>query len=586
MCGIVGQYRFDNINIEEKTIEKMLNSIVHRGPDYGNLWINRHIGLGHRLLKIQDLSCNSFQPYIYKNLVMTYNGEIYNFESLKEELINNGYKFSSIGDTEVLIKMFDFFGVDKTLEKIEGCFAIGLYDIKKDILYLIRDRFGIKPLHYYRDDNQVLFASEIKAIITDDKINRKFNIENVLVSLACRLWMHPECTMFENVYNVKPGYYLEVNNSGIIEKKYYELKYNSTYNNVNEIISEFDNYFSDSINKKLISKVPVAAFLSGGIDSSLLCKVAQDNLTDRLNTYTICYEKDNDLDLKHAHELAEKENFIQHDILIPEKFYNIENIDKVTKTVEEVLIDKVYIPVYFNYKAAKDDGFTVVLNGQGSDETWLGYIFNYDVFKFINESDDKNRLINEYYMPNIIFKDKLKKDYLEKLRIVLDKYLNDTLEIYRNKEKDDKLNDYSIMAIRTILHDLLLQEDKLAMAHSVESRVPFVDSHKIVELAMKISGDIKIKDGREKYILRKYGEDKLPESIIQRKKYAFPEPPSVYNFELRQMCEESWEKIVSSKIISEIIDKKYLDSAKRFSDRELWWLLIYWRFENVFKMEV
>lgn len=586
MCGIVGQYRFDNINIEEKTIEKMLNSIVHRGPDYGNLWINRHIGLGHRLLKIQDLSCNSFQPYIYKNLVMTYNGEIYNFESLKEELINNGYKFSSIGDTEVLIKMFDFFGVDKTLEKIEGCFAIGLYDIKKDILYLIRDRFGIKPLHYYRDDNQVLFASEIKAIITDDKINRKFNIENVLVSLACRLWMHPEWTMFENVYNVKPGYYLEVNNSGIIEKKYYELKYNSTYNNVNEIISEFDNYFSDSINKKLISKVPVAAFLSGGIDSSLLCKVAQDNLTDRLNTYTICYEKDNDLDLKHAHELAEKENFIQHDILIPEKFYNIENIDKVTKTVEEVLIDKVYIPVYFNYKAAKDDGFTVVLNGQGSDETWLGYIFNYDVFKFINESDDKNRLINEYYMPNIIFKDKLKKDYLEKLRIVLDKYLNDTLEIYRNKEKDDKLNDYSIMAIRTILHDLLLQEDKLAMAHSVESRVPFVDSHKIVELAMKISGDIKIKDGREKYILRKYGEDKLPESIIQRKKYAFPEPPSVYNFELRQMCEESWEKIVSSKIISEIIDKKYLDSAKRFSDRELWWLLIYWRFENVFKMEV
>lgn len=586
MCGIVGQYRFDNINIEEKTIEKMLNSIVHRGPDYGNLWINEHIGLGHRLLKIQDLSCNSFQPYIYKNLVMTYNGEIYNFESLKEELINNGYEFSSIGDTEVLIKMFDFFGVDKTLEKIEGCFAIGLYDIKKDILYLIRDRFGIKPLHYYRDDNQVLFASEIKAIITDDKIKRKFNIENVLVSLACRLWMHPEWTMFENVYNVKPGYYLEVNNSGIIEKKYYELRYNPTYNNVNEIISEFDNYFLDSINKKLISKVPVAAFLSGGIDSSLLCKVAQDNLTDRLNTYTICYEKDNDLDLKHAHELAEKENFIQHDILIPEKFYNIENIDKVTKTVEEVLIDKVYIPVYFNYKAAKDDGFTVVLNGQGSDETWLGYIFNYDVFKFINESDDKNRLINEYYMPNIIFKDKLKKDYLEKLRIVLDKYLNDTLEIYRNKEKDDKLNDYSIMAIRTILHDLLLQEDKLAMAHSVESRVPFVDSHKIVELAMKISGDIKIKDGREKYILRKYGEDKLPESIIQRKKYAFPEPPSVYNFELRQMCEESWEKIVSSKIISEIIDKKYLDSAKRFSDRELWWLLIYWRFENVFKMEV
>lgn len=586
MCGIVGEYRFDKSDVTRYDIEKMLNSIVHRGPDYGDLWINKNVGIGHRLLKIQDLSQDSIQPYCYKDWVMTFNGEIYNFEELREKLKNEGYSFSTIGDTEVLIKYFDKYGVDETLKKIEGCFAIGLYNLKKEKLYLIRDRFGIKPLHYYKDDKKLLFASEIKAILTDESVERKYNLENVLISFACKLWMHPKWTMFENIFNVNPGTYLEITKDGINEVMYYDLNYKANNTNIDEIVKEFDKIFTDSIKKKLISKVPIAAFLSGGIDSSILCKVTQDNIDDKLNTYTICYEKDNDLDLNHAHELARKEGFIQHDILIPEKFYTIENIDKVTKTVEEILIDKVYIPVYFNYKAAKDDGFTVVLNGQGSDETWLGYIFNYDIFNYINKNDDKIRLIKDYYLPNTIFNGKFKKEYNDKIKNTLNKYLDDTLEKYRNIDNDDKLNDYSIMSLRTILHDLLLQEDKLAMAHSVESRVPFVDSHKIVELSMSIPGKVKIEDGREKYILRKYGKNKLPESIIKRKKYAFPEPPSAYNNELRNMCRNNWKNIVNSNIVSEILDKKYLDTVDNFNDRELWWLLVYWRFENIFKMEV
>lgn len=374
--------------------------------------------------------------------------------------------------------------------------------------------------------------------------------------------------------------------NGFVKKKYYDLKYDVKKYKIDDIIKEFGIVFEDSIKKKLISKVPVAAFLSGGIDSSLLCKVAQDNLDGVLNTYTICYEKDNDLDLNHAKELAEKEKFKQHNILIPEKFYTIENIDKVTETVEEILIDKVYIPVYFNYKAAKDDGFTVVLNGQGSDETWLGYIFNWQIFDYLQDDVDKQKLINCYYWPNIIFKDKLKSIYKEKMNEVLNKYLDIVLEPQRNSKNDDKLNDYSIMALRTILHDLLLQEDKLAMAHSVESRVPFVDSHKIVELSMRVFGKDKILDGREKYILREFGKSILPESIIKRRKLPFPEPPNIYNVELRQMCSNNWEKIISSNIIKEVIDEKYLKSIDYFDDKELWWLLVYWRFEKVFKMEV
>ena len=585
MCGIVGRYNI-NKKVEKHNIEEMLNSIIHRGPDDSGIWVENNIGLGHRLLKIQDLSEKSVQPYKYQNLVMAFNGEIYNYEELKKELKIKGIQFNTVGDTEVLIKCFYEWGIEKTLNKIEGCFAIALYDKEKEKLYLIRDRLGVKPFHYYRDKDCILFGSEIKAILKNKEVRREYNKENVIVSLACRLWMHPKWTMFKDIYNIEPGSYIEISKDSFEQKQYYEINYEKEILDENEAIERFGKEFKDSINKKLISKVPIAAFLSGGIDSSLLCKTAQDNLEEQLNTYTICYENDNDLDLIHAEELAQKENFKQNNILITEDYYTIENIDKVIHSVEEILIDKVYLPVYFNYKAAKDDGFTVVLNGQGSDEVWLGYIFNWNIFNYTKETDSIEKLINEYYMPNIIFKDKFSVEFKDKIKDTLREYLADTLTKYSKANDNDKLNEYSIMSIKTILHDLLLQEDKLAMAHSVESRVPFVDNHRLVELSMKIPGKLKIKDGREKYILRQYGKDLLPESIIKRRKYAFPEPPNVYDKKIRKICEEHWNDITKSAIVNEMIDKQYLKGAEMSTDRELWWILVYWRFENIFKMEV
>lgn len=584
MCGIVGKYKFKG-NIESQDIKNMLNSITHRGPDYGDIWLKDNIGLGHRLLKIQDLSQKSFQPYKYGKYVMSYNGEIYNYQIIREQLEKENIFFESSGDTEVLIKCFEKYGVNRTLNMIEGCFAIALYDTVNDILYLIRDRVGIKPLHYYINNEGIIFASEIKAILQNKEVRKNYNLENIIISLACRLWMHPKWTMFNNIFNVDPGTYLKIEKDKVKEIKYYDLKYTNELNDEKIAIQEFGNEFEKTIKSKLISKVPIAAFLSGGIDSSLVCKIAQDKMKNRLNTYTICYEKDDDQDLIHAKELAEKENFKQHNILIKQEDYTIKNIDEVIYAVEEILIDKVYLPVYFNYREAKKDGFTVVLNGQGSDEVWLGYIFNWNIFNYTKETDDVEKLIESYYMPNMIFKGKFKKDFNENIKNTLKKYLKDTLEKYSKSENDDKLNDYSIMSIKTILHDLLLQEDKLAMAHSVESRVPFVDDHKLIELSMKMPSKLKIKDGREKYILRKFGEDKLPESIIKRRKYAFPEPPDIYDSKIKKICIENWNSISKCKILNRIIDKKYWENIDNFSNRELWWLLVYWRFESVFKME-
>ena len=584
MCGIVGKYKFKG-NIESQDIKNMLNSITHRGPDYGDIWLKDNIGLGHRLLKIQDLSQKSFQPYKYGKYVMSYNGEIYNYQIIREQLEKENIFFESSGDTEVLIKCFEKYGVNRTLNMIEGCFAIALYDTVNDILYLIRDRVGIKPLHYYINNEGIIFASEIKAILQNKEVRKNYNLENIIISLACRLWMHPKWTMFNNIFNVEPGTYLKIEKDKVKEIKYYDLKYTNELNDEKIAIQEFGNEFEKTIKSKLISKVPIAAFLSGGIDSSLVCKIAQDKMKNRLNTYTICYEKDDDQDLIHAKELAEKENFKQHNILIKQEDYTIKNIDEVIYAVEEILIDKVYLPVYFNYREAKKDGFTVVLNGQGSDEVWLGYIFNWNIFNYTKETDDVEKLIESYYMPNMIFKGKFKKDFNENIKNTLKKYLKDTLEKYSKSENDDKLNDYSIMSIKTILHDLLLQEDKLAMAHSVESRVPFVYDPQLIELPMKPPSKLKIKDGREKYILRKFGEDKLPESIIKRRKYAFPEPPDIYDSKIKKICIENWNSISKCKILNRIIDKKYWENIDNFSNRELWWLLVYWRFESVFKME-
>jgi asparagine synthase (glutamine-hydrolysing) len=182
---------------------------------------------------------------------------------------------------------------------------------------------------------------------------------------------------------------------------------------------------------KLVSKVPIAAFLSGGLDSSIVCKKISDYSSNKLNTYTIYYDTNSNLDLKYANLLSSEENFNSHNILITSNMYNIENIDKVTYGVEEVLMDKVYIPMYFNYKAAHDDGFTVVISGQGSDEVWLGYIFTWKIFTYLNEKYNNDTLINEYYIKNMIFKDKLNEKYKAKIYNVILKYLNNNLNLIK-----------------------------------------------------------------------------------------------------------------------------------------------------------
>ncbi|MGM9849308.1 MAG: asparagine synthase (glutamine-hydrolyzing) [Bacilli bacterium] len=579
MCGIAGIINYDNRKVERKDIKNILKAIKHRGPDGEGIFIDSNIGLGHVLLKIQDTTDNSKQPFLFKEYCLTYNGEIYNYKKLRELLKRKGYTFNTDGDTEVLIKMIDAFGLENTLEKIEGCYAFCLYNKNTKKIQIVRDRFGIKPVYYFNDKKRFIFSSEIKGIIACDDVPRVFNINKVLVSLNTKLWLDNETTLFKNIYAVKPGHYIEIVDNKIIDYEYYKLHFEDKYKNPNDVIKNFGKEFEESVKKKLISKVPVAAFLSGGLDSSIVCKLLNDYSKQPLNTYTICYDFDNDLDLNHANELAKRDKFVQHNILIKENMYSIDNIDKVTYGVEEILIDKVYIPMYYNYKAAKQDGFTVVVSGQGSDEVWLGYIFTWKIFKFLNEKYDKKILLSDYYKNNMIFKEKLNEKYDRESTDIMNIYLQENFE-----ENTDQLNSYGDLSLKTILHDLLIQEDKIAMMNSIESRVPFVDNHKIVEIAYKTSSKIKTFDGREKYIVRKYCEGKINDSIINREKYPFPEPPKVYNTYITELCKKNWKEISNSKILKKIIKKELFKDINNFNEVEQWWLLAYWRFENVFEM--
>lgn len=583
MCGIVGKINLSNKKVKKEEIQKMINVLRHRGPDGEKIYLRDNLGFGHVLLKIQDLSNDSIQPYEYDNLVITYNGEIYNYFDLKSELIEHGYVFHTNGDTEVLIKYIHCYGLEETLKKIEGCYAIGLYNKTTKEKYLIRDRFGIKPLYYYLDAEKLIFASEIKSIIEDSTIERKFDLETITISLNCKLWMDPEKTLFKNILMLKPGTYLKINSDNKVSmKEYYRLMFSNKYSTPDRLIQDFSKEFVESVKKKQISKVPIAAFLSGGLDSSLVCKILNDNMMGKLNTYTIHYDYDKDLDLNHATKLVEEENFKQHNILITEDMYNLENIDKVIYYVEEILIDKVYISMFFNYKAAKNDGYTVVVSGQGSDEVWLGYIFVWKIFKYLDKNINYGTLINDYYINNMILKNKISNDIKGILNNVMLEYLHRNL----NLNKDDLLNSYADLSLKTILHDLLMQEDKIAMASSVESRVPFVDDHRIVELAYKSSSKVKLYDNREKYIVRMFAQGKINKDIIEREKYPFPEPPAIYNEKIKKLCCENWSDIIKSKIISKIVDNQKLKNINNFNDIELWTILVYWRFEKVFNMEV
>lgn len=538
MCGINGIV--SKSKNKDKLIHEMNEKIIHRGPDAEGIFVDNRVALGQRRLSIIDLSDNGNQP-IYnedKNVLVVFNGEIYNYQDLKNELESCGHKFNTNTDTEVLVHGYEEWGYS-LLDKLRGMFAFCIYDVKANKLFVVRDHFGVKPLYYYSSDKVFLFGSEIKSFLVHPDFDKELNKE-MLGAYLTFSFTPGKNTFFKNVYKLEPGHYLvyDLNNNSYDICKYFKFEFSNTCDSYEEVVDAISEVMKDSVNHHLISDVEVGSFLSSGIDSSYLVSLAKPD-----KTYTVGYENKKYSEIDLAGDLADKLGIKNISDKISKEEY-MAAIKDVYYHMDEPTTDACSIAVYFLSKLASRD-VKVVLSGEGADEFFGGYN-SYDdhpytklplwirkmvasVCKILPKNRYTRYLIRRglsleegYVSINRNFYDDelddvLKyKDYLKNKDIVKDVYL---------EYKDEcELNKKQIIDIRYWLSDnILLIVDKMTMAFSIESRVPFTDVL-VFKLASTLPMGYKVRNKMTKAALRDAAKKVIPNSSYKKKKLGFPVP--------------------------------------------------------------
>ncbi|HCC29695.1 MAG TPA: asparagine synthase (glutamine-hydrolyzing), partial [Marinilabiliales bacterium] len=374
MCGITGVYAFNEKGEEFfKNIESSVNTLKQRGPDKQATWQKRKACFGHARLSIIDLSDAASQPFqdFTGRYAMIFNGEIYNFKEHREYLVKKGLPLKTMSDTEVLLYLYIIEG-PKCLEKLNGFFSFAVYDSREDTLFIARDRMGIKPLIYYRDRNKLLFASEMKALIA---LGIPKVIDKTSVSQFFQLNYIPSPhTIFENVKKLAPGHYLFVEGDQVHEEQYFSITYNrSNLSNLNyeDAQEKLRQHIAESVKLRMISDVPLGAFLSGGIDSSIIVAEAS-KLTDQLNTFSIGYQDEPYYDETHYAELVARKFSTNHQVfkLTNDDLYG--NLHQVLDYIDEPFADSSALPVHILSMHTRSK-VTVALSGDGADELFSGY---------------------------------------------------------------------------------------------------------------------------------------------------------------------------------------------------------------------
>lgn len=563
MCGINGLINFSN---SKKFVHSMNEAIKHRGPDAQEEWCDENVALGHRRLSIIDLSPQANQPFIKDNLIIVYNGEVYNFLELREELIKRGIKFRTKSDTEVISELFRIYR-EESFDKLIGMFAFCIYDIKKKELFLVRDYFGIKPLYYTEiEKGKFAFSSELKALTKLPEIRKEIN-PKALISCINYLWIYGNESIFKNIKKVPPAHYLHLQlNSGNFKiKKYWELKRESLSLSEAQIKERLKELLEKSIKRHLIADVPVGAFLSGGLDSSLISVIAK-RFNSNLSTYTISIDaKDKKVERMPDDNLYAREIsniFAINHTDIPVRASAIESLKDIVYILDEPIGDPAAINTYLISKLAKDNGIKVLLSGMGADEIFGGYRRQYatllaDKFSRAPSFFKKaaKSLLNIFpvkignygikpirwakrflsfvdmpidlaYMRSYSYynKDELCELFNHEFNDAIDEMSAEHREIFYKIEEFDNLNKMCYTDINMFMPGLnLTYTDRASMANSVEVRVPFIDKE-LVEFAMSIESRYKMHKGVSKYILKKVATDYLPKKIVHRAKASFGMP--------------------------------------------------------------
>ncbi len=589
MCGITGVLSLNKINDIESRISTMNDSIIHRGPDAGSFFIDDKIALGHRRLSIIDTSVNANQPMLTnsKRWSIVFNGEIYNFKELRKEL---NYSFKTVSDTEVILASVEEMGVQWFLEKANGMFAIALYDNQTKKLYLLRDRLGIKPLYYYKDNEKIIFSSEIKAILSSGLVKAEFNEAAIDEYLGNRYIRTPH-TFFKNIFQIHAGNYFEVDELLTYkEYSYWDIpqEFNTKeYYNEKEILEDFEKEIIKAINYRLISDVPLGTYLSGGIDSSLITAITAKNKKGDLNTYTIGFPELNEFE--YSRLIADQYNTSHHEILMEKESY-VNNWDRLISYKDAPLGVPNEIPLAIMSRKLKEK-ITVVLSGEGADELMGGYgrIFRLP-FDFEN-----------HYKGTLSFYEKLIENYEYVPRKMRDEFINTSKE-YRNKFDEEIVNDFegktneeNIFRFFHKFHvkGLLQRVDMTTMQTSVEARVPFLDHNLIEFVYSKIPYTLKLKWKSEeaknkakmitsedysedldipKYLLRKLSCNYVPESIVNRKKVGFPVPLTEWFSNLEKLAKEL---LIDATWLKEgVVDKLLVKSKEEVRAGQIIWMFI------------
>ncbi|MCF7866682.1 asparagine synthase (glutamine-hydrolyzing) [Candidatus Woesearchaeota archaeon] len=592
MCGIIG------FNWEDKhLLKKCMIKINHRGPNQNGTYIDKNISLGHLRLSILDLSINGKQPMIFEDFVISYNGEIYNFKEIKKKL-EKKYRFQSQTDTEVILYAYYEWG-DECFEKFNGMFSIALWNRKNKELILTRDRSGIKPLYYYHKKDKFIFSSEIKGFI--NLIPKKINHEALNRYFSLR-YSPGEQTVITDVKKILPGQILKYKKNKI-EFSTQPHNNKKEYKFFKNAFKELDSELKKTMKRQMISDVPVGAFLSGGLDSSLMVSLMNKSKDKPIKTFSVNFDDEDYGEGKYSRIMAESIGTEHKELTVNKSASDI--IKKVCWHLDEPLGDAACIPTYMMSEETSKY-VKVVLSGDGSDELFGGYpkykklkIKNTmnPVFKFagniIPNSNTKNRFIKKIIRtaksPN-----KPHTDYWiyheiytlnERKNILKGQIYEKPYNFYKHTIGKSKYID-KIMAIdysEWLPNDLMLKTDKMTMAHSLESRVPYLDNN-IINIARRIPFKWKYRGNKEKYILKKIARNKIPEEIIKRKKQGFNIPlKSWLNNGLYDIFEQSLREN-NIKIISKYEARKILERTKKKNpqDQHFWTLFMFQQWYDQF----
>ena len=571
MCGFVG---FCSKDVKDKNvIKEMNNQIIHRGPDSDGYYFDKDVNFGFRRLSIIDLHEGS-QPILNEggDTAIIFNGEIYNYQELREDLVAKGYKFKTHTDTEVILHGYEEYGEEGILAKLRGMFAFTIWDSKKEKLFGARDHFGIKPYYYALLDGDLLFGSEVKSFLKYPKFKKEVN-EKALKHYLVFQYNPLEETFFKGVKKLRPGHYYIYENGKMEIKTYYNLTLDYKDMTFDEAVGKIEKEVEESVKYHKISDVEVGSFLSGGVDSSYVVATAMPD-----KTFSVGFDNKGFNETMYAKELSDSlgiKNFAK--LITPDEFF--EGINKVQYYSDEPHANLSSVPLYFLSKLASEQ-VKVVLSGEGADELFAGYneyadalpqrVYRKLPFSLRHKLYLKYKDRKHFRGQTIILKygQKVEDRYIGPAEIMTDELANSLVTSkYKNSETSrdltkkyyDEVKNMDDVSKRLyldmkmwIVEDILLKADKMTMANSIELRVPLLDK-KMWELARTIPVRHKVHNEITKYAFRRAAKNKLPEDWAKRRKLGFVVPFVLW------IKEEKYYKIVkevfNKDFVSEFFDK-------------------------------